>query len=90
VAEDYLGQVGGELEPPAAVAGLIDGEQPRLVRVVADHDGQRRARLARQLQRDDHQRAVAEVHVADGADSPGAAEGGRLRPRECGQQGHGG
>ena len=73
-----------------AVARLVDGEQPRLVRVVADHDGERRARLARQLQRDDHERAIAEVDVADGADSLGAADGGRLDPGERGQQGHGG
>ena len=51
---------------------------------------ERRARLAGQLQRDDDERAVAEVDVADGADSLGAAGGGRLDPRERGQQGHGG
>jgi hypothetical protein len=30
------------------------------------------------------------MDVADGADSPGAADGGRLHPRERGQQGHSG
>jgi hypothetical protein len=30
------------------------------------------------------------VDVADGADSLGAADGGRLDPGERGQQGHGG
>jgi hypothetical protein len=45
---------------------------------------------ARQLQRDDDERMPAEVDVADGADSLGAAGGGRLGPRERGQQGHSG
>jgi hypothetical protein len=90
VAEDDLGQVRRELEALGPVAGLVDGEQPRLVRVVADQGGQRRAGLARQLQRDDDQRALAEVDVADGADPLGAAGGRRLDPGERGQQGHGG
>ncbi len=90
VAEDDLGQVGGELEPPGAVARLVDGERLRLVRVVAEHDRERCARLAGQLQRDDDERTTGEVDVADGADWLGAAGGGRLGPRERGQQGHGG
>jgi hypothetical protein len=90
VAEDDLGQVGRELESAGAVARLVHGEQPRLAGVVAEHDRERGARLARQLQRDDDEGTPAEVDVADGANSLGAAAGGRLGPRERGQQGHGG
>jgi len=69
-------QGGGELEPLRAVPWLVDGEQVRLLAVIAGQDGERRAGLARELGGDEHQGAAGQVHVPAGL--------GRHRPPGAG------
>jgi hypothetical protein len=65
VRQDDRGELRHEGEALRTVARLGDGEQPGRSSVLADHDGQRRVRLASQGERDDHQRVRAQVRMAD-------------------------
>jgi len=58
---------------PEAVARFGDDEQDRRSRVVADHRGQRGVGLPGQGQRDEDQRARADVNVPDGTGRLGGA-----------------
>jgi hypothetical protein len=79
VREYDAGEFGGEGEPLVAVTRFRHYEQRRLLRVGADHGGQRGARLACQCERYEHQRALADVQVANGAYRLGNLAFGRDR-----------
>jgi hypothetical protein len=84
VGQDQCREFGSEGEALVAVTRLGHHEQLRPAGGVADHRRQRRAGLAGQRKRDEHQRSGADVHVAHGA---GALRGAAGDGRGPGQRG---